>query len=97
MVFHDDRKPFKRWFSAQRKYAKEEAVKLNALGWNELDWKDKIRKCIVLAPVGIIFFGLFGKGLILDGWPGVVYCGQRFIAEGLLSLELVKRVLFCKE
>ena len=32
---------------------------------------------------------LFGRGLILDGWPGWYYVFQRTIAEMLLSLRLL--------
>ena len=89
-IVHDDRKSFKRWFASQKKYAAEEAVKLCSIGWRSLNWKDRIRKLVFVAPLLIFFYGLFGKGLILDGWPGIVYSGQRFIAEALLSKELIK-------
>ena len=32
---------------------------------------------------------LFGRGLILDGWPGWLYVCQRTIAELLLSVRLL--------
>ena len=32
---------------------------------------------------------LFGRGLILEGWHGWYYVGQRTIAEMLLSLRLL--------
>ncbi len=32
---------------------------------------------------------LFARGLILDGWPGWFYVGQRTIAEVLLSIRLL--------
>ncbi len=32
---------------------------------------------------------LFGRGLILDGWPGWFYVAQRTVAELLLSMRLL--------
>ena len=92
-LYHDDRKPFKRWLASQKKYAREEAVKINSTCWKALNWRDKIRKPMLIAPVLIFFYGLLGKGLILDGWPGIYYCVQRMIAEGLLSIYLLKRIV----
>ena len=37
----------------------------------------------------MFFYLLFGRGLILDGWPGWFYVAQRTIAELLLSMRLL--------
>jgi len=89
-IMHDDRKPFQRWMISQIKYANEEAVKIFSAGWKQLNWKDRIRKLIVFAPILVFFYGFFGKVLVLDGRYGLSYCVQRFIAEALLSIALVK-------
>ncbi len=92
-ILHDDKKSFKRWFESQTRYAQDEGEKLAASHWFALDWKDRIRKLYFLAPAGIFFYGLIGKGLLLDGWAGFVYCGQRFISESLLSIKLIEHSL----
>ena len=37
----------------------------------------------------MFFYLLFGKRLILDGWPGWFYVAQRTVAELLLSMRLL--------
>jgi glycosyltransferase involved in cell wall biosynthesis len=58
-----------------------------------LTWPDRIRQKIILAPFLIFFYTLFGKGLILDGWPGWFYVFQRTLAEMILSLKLLEQKL----
>jgi glycosyltransferase involved in cell wall biosynthesis len=104
-IFHDDRKPLDRWLHEQNRYAIREAEYLRAAksespgagskkpGLAEtstLNWRDRIRKTVVLAPILIFFYTLFGKGLILDGWPGLYYVFQRTLVEILLSLRLME-------
>lgn len=86
---HDDRKPSDRWFRAQRKYAALEAAKLRSS--SALGLPDRARKLIVIAPPSVLFYTLFVKGTLLDGWPGWYYAYQRTAAEWLLSFELLRR------
>jgi len=46
------------------------------------------RKIFFAAPV-MFFYLLFGRGLILDGWPGWIYVCQRTVAELMLSKALI--------
>jgi hypothetical protein len=110
-IDHDDRKPFGRWLSEQKRYAGIEAkhllemrhepratsneqqaalsVEQRAPTKGELSFQDRLRLKVVLAPPAMFFYLLFVRGLILDGWPGWVYVGQRAIAELLLSYRLL--------
>jgi hypothetical protein len=54
---------------------------------------DRIRKKIVLAPLLVCFYTLFGQRLILDGWSGWFYVWQRTLAEMVLSLRLTEQKL----
>jgi len=79
-IFHDDRKPSKRWHQSQKKYASQEAEKFKSCGLSSMKMNDKIR-FIGLGPVFVIPYTLFLRGVILDGWPGLKYTWQRFVAE----------------
>ena len=50
---------------------------------------DRLRRRAVLAPAVMFLYLLFGRGLILDGWPGWFYVFQRTLAEMLLALRLI--------
>jgi len=90
-IQHDDRKSTKRWLDSQWRYAQQEAIKLKQTSWQDLSWPDKLRKT-GLAPLAIIPHTLFLKGLLLSGWPGLVYSAQRFIAEFYLQIaRLINR------
>ena len=89
-ILHDDRKPLDRWLSEQNKYAVLEASHLLQTPREQLNFHDRLRRRIVLAPVLVFFYTLLGKGLILDGWPGWYYVFQRTLAETLLSLRLLE-------
>lgn len=90
-ILHDDRKPLSRWFSAQIAYAEREALKLGAASPHELNQADRLRRMIWCAPLLVLVYTLFLKGLILDGWPGCFYVFQRMLAETLLSLRLLEQ------
>ena len=90
-IYHDDRKPFGRWLSSQWKYARQEAKKLKYESWSSLSNPDKLRK-IGAAPLLIFPYTLFAKGLIFSGWPGIVYSGQRLVAELALQLARLKNL-----
>jgi glycosyltransferase involved in cell wall biosynthesis len=88
-IYHDDRKPFSHWLQAQNKYAKIEAKYLLAQPPEKLGAPDRLRRKIFFAAPVMFFYLLFGRGLILDGWPGWIYVCQRTIAEMLLSTRLL--------
>lgn len=89
-IMHDDRKSFQRWFSNQITYARHEVAKLRRTPLLELSTADRIRSCIIIAPVVIAPVCLIGKGCLLDGLRGLKYTLQRIIAESLLSLYLLR-------
>jgi hypothetical protein len=93
VLLHDDRKPLWRWLESQANYANLEVVKLLSAPPEELTWKDRLRKRIVFAPLLTLGYCLVGKGLILDGWPGIYYTLQRVYAELLLSMKLLEAKL----
>jgi glycosyltransferase involved in cell wall biosynthesis len=89
-IYHDDRKPFSRWLSAQDRYMVLEAKKLIEIPNKDLSFADRIRKTKILAPGIILFYCLILKGGILDGWRGWYYALQRTIAEMILSIRLIE-------
>jgi glycosyltransferase involved in cell wall biosynthesis len=90
-IIHDDRKSFARFVQRQRRYMKQEAAKLRAASWRELPLSGRLRKLRVVAPLAVVAKTLFVDGLILDGIAGLHYAFERFVAEALLSAELLKR------
>lgn len=88
-IDHDDRKPLTGWIQSQNDYAKLEARYLLSRSISELSFQDRLRRKILLAAPAMFLYLLFGRGLILDGWPGWFYVCQRTIAELLLSLRLL--------
>ena len=90
-LVHDDRKDFKRFVARQKVYMRQEADKLRAGGSKSLNFAARIRKLIVVAPLAVVLHTLFVKGLILDGLPGLRYTWERFVAEVILSRELLRR------
>lgn len=92
-IFHDDRKPLDRWLGEQNRYMIREAAELLATPMGELNFQDRLRRRIVIAPWLVFFYTLLAKGLILDGWPGWFYVLQRTYAELLLSLRLLEHKL----
>jgi glycosyltransferase involved in cell wall biosynthesis len=90
-LIHDDRKDFRRFLERQRRYMRQEAAKLRAADPRTLNLAGRIRKLIVVAPFAVVVHTLFVKGLILDGRAGWWYAWERFVAEWMLSAELMKR------
>lgn len=88
-LLHDDRKPFSRWLQAQRSYAAAEASKLLATRNGDLSLADRVRKIPYLAPPLVFFYCLVVKRGILDGYRGLLYAGQRALAELILSIQLL--------
>jgi glycosyltransferase involved in cell wall biosynthesis len=93
VIYHDDRKPLARWFDSQQRYAQIEARYLMETPTAQLTRSDRIRRLGWLAPIGVLFYSLFVKGCILDGWPGWYYALQRLCAEILIALEVLDRRL----
>ncbi len=93
-IRHDDRKPLAQWLQAQDGYARLEAEKLAAGATGR---RDSVRKWIFVAPLLMLLYCLFFKGLILDGWTGLHYTFQRTVAEMILSLRLIEQKLTRKQ
>jgi glycosyltransferase involved in cell wall biosynthesis len=92
-IHHDDRKPLARWLWAQDRYAALEADKLLGTPWRKLGTQDRIRRCIIFAPLFVFVYTLLGKGVVLDGLHGWFYAYQRTLAEILLSAHVIGRKL----
>jgi glycosyltransferase involved in cell wall biosynthesis len=88
-IDHDDRKPFSYWLRSQDNYATIEARHLFATPLDQLSFQDRLRRKIFFAAPAMFLYLFFGRGLILDGWPGWFYVAQRTIAELLLSIRLL--------
>lgn len=88
-IEHDDRKPFGRWLRSQDRYMVIEARNLLTTPSEHLNFADRLRKQIFIAPAVMFVYLLFARGLILDGWPGWFYVLQRTLAETMLSLRLL--------
>jgi glycosyltransferase involved in cell wall biosynthesis len=91
VIFHDDRKPLARWFSAQQRYARDEAEHLLASNRKALGVSDRIRLAAWPAPFAVFLYTLVVKGCLLDGWPGWYYALQRLLFETMLALHLIER------
>jgi glycosyltransferase involved in cell wall biosynthesis len=87
-VFHDDRKPLRRWLSSQATYAELEAKKLVNADEGTLSFNDRVRKWRVAAPLAVLFYCLVVRGGVFDGLAGFYYAFQRALAELMLSLYL---------
>jgi glycosyltransferase involved in cell wall biosynthesis len=90
-IVHDDRKSFARFVARQKVYMRQEAEKLRVADPRALNLASRLRKLIVVAPFAVLVQTLFVKGLILDGRAGLWYAWERFVAELILSRELLRR------
>lgn len=90
-IIHDDRKSFARFVERQKKYMREEAEKLRTTDPRALSLPHRLRKLIIIAPFAVIVHSLFVKGLLFDGVAGLRYTWERFVAELILSRELLRR------
>jgi glycosyltransferase involved in cell wall biosynthesis len=93
IIYHDDRKPLVRWITSQQRYAREEASYLLLTPRSRLSLTDRIRLMGWPSPIMVLFYALFAKGCIVDGWPGWHYALQRLAAETLIALEVLDRRL----
>jgi len=89
-ILHDDRKSLKRWLWAQERYATLEVEKLNRMSPRELGMADRIRQYKVVAPLLVLVYCLFFRGVIFDGPAGWYYAWERTLAEIVLSLLLIE-------
>jgi len=92
-IFHDDRKPLKRWLQSQLTYARLEAEKLLRSDPQGFSTADRIRRWRLLAPLAICLYCLIWRGGFFDGRAGIYYALQRAFAELLLSLYLLEHDL----
>jgi hypothetical protein len=90
-IVHDDRKDFRSFVARQRRYMIAEAEKLRLRDPRLLGLAGRVRKLIFVAPLAVLVHTLFVKGLILDGPAGWRYAWERFVAELILSRELLRR------
>ena len=90
-IIHDDRKDFARFLDRQMRYMRQEAEKLKHADPRALSLAGRIRKLVVVAPFAVLVHTLFVKGLILDGRAGLRYTWERFVAELILSREMMRR------
>jgi glycosyltransferase involved in cell wall biosynthesis len=93
VIYHDDRKPLSRWLVSQLRYARDEAEYLLRHDARDIGLADRLRLMAWPAPIAVLFYTLFVKGCLFDGWCGWLYALQRLIAEALLALELAERRL----
>jgi hypothetical protein len=70
-----------------------EVDKLVSTPASELAFVDRLRQWIFIAPPAMLFYCLIGKGGILDGKAGLYYAMQRTVAEMILSLYLLGRMV----
>jgi glycosyltransferase involved in cell wall biosynthesis len=89
-IVHDDRKSFANFVRRQRRYMRQEADKIRAAAFREVNWAGRVRKLIVVAPPAVVIHTLLLRGLLLDGRAGLWYAWERFVAETLLSWELLR-------
>lgn len=88
-IVHDDRKSFARFVERQRRYMREEAAKLRSA--RSLPLSGRVRRLVFVAPFAVLVHTLFVKRVILDGRAGLAYAWERFVAELILSRELLRR------
>jgi glycosyltransferase involved in cell wall biosynthesis len=93
VIYHDDRKPLSRWFTAQQSYAKLEADYLLKAEKEVLSVSDRLRRMAWPAPIAVFFYVLVVKGCLFDGWRGWFYAVQRTLAESMIALQLIDRRL----
>jgi glycosyltransferase involved in cell wall biosynthesis len=88
-IFHDDRKPFWRWFRSQKQYARLECEKLISTPKSDLDFADRMRRLRLIAPVAMLSYCLIARGALWEGPSAWLYSVQRMIFELMLSINLL--------
>ncbi len=69
---------------------RQEAEKIRATPWRDLNAAGRLRRLRVVAPFAALVYTLFIKRTILDGRAGLHYAFERFLAEAILSRELFR-------
>jgi glycosyltransferase involved in cell wall biosynthesis len=92
-MLHDDRKSARNFIARQRRYARLEAEYLWSEPWATMNWRKRVRRLVVIAPWAAPLFALVGKGVILDGIPGLKYAWERAQAEFLIAGALLRQML----
>jgi glycosyltransferase involved in cell wall biosynthesis len=92
-ILHDDRKPLAHWLAAQSRYMELEADKLTRTPSSQLSAIDRVRLMLIVMPPAMFVYCYFLRGGLLDGRKGLFYALQRSVAEGILSLYLLRRLL----
>jgi glycosyltransferase involved in cell wall biosynthesis len=96
-ILHDDRKSLGRWLNSQSRYGELDAEKLLTAESSSLSPVDRMRQWVIVAPSVMMFYCLFVRGGILDGWSGLHYALERTVAEMILSLNLIRFRLLRQE
>jgi glycosyltransferase involved in cell wall biosynthesis len=96
-ILHDDRKSLGRWLISQSRYGELDAEKLMTCESSSLSPVDRMRQWVIVAPSVMMFYCLFVRGGILDGWAGLHYALERTVAELILSLNLIRFRLLRQE
>jgi glycosyltransferase involved in cell wall biosynthesis len=91
-IRHDDRKPLSNWLRNQARYMLLEAELLHSRSFRELSLADRARK-LHLGPPAVLLYCLVVQRGLLDGWAGLHYALQRTVAEALISLGLLERIV----
>jgi len=60
---------------------------------SQLDFADRLRKLIVVAPAAMFIYCLLLRGGFLDGYAGLFYAMQRATAEAILAIYLLSEYL----
>jgi glycosyltransferase involved in cell wall biosynthesis len=89
-IYHDDRKPVEEWRTAQQRYMRLEARKIREARFLDLDYPDRLRRLVFVAPIAMFLHCLISRGGLLDGRAGLSYALQRARAELILSRYLLK-------
>ena len=87
-IIHDDRKSLSRWLEAQNGYCERELQKFQSPNTIHLDWKDKIRKNMVLSSVVLLMYFLIIRLFLFRSRQAKLYLIQRVYAELLLTLYI---------
>jgi glycosyltransferase involved in cell wall biosynthesis len=90
-LIHDDRKDLRRFIERQRIYMRKEARKLRATPFRQLPLSGRVRKLRVVSPLATLTYVLIAKRTIFDGFAGLRYALERFLAESILSIELFRK------
>lgn len=90
-IIHDDRKSFARFLARQKTYMRQEAAKIRAASFASLSRSGRLRKLVVVTPLLVPAYVLLLRGTLFDGPPGWRYAWERFVAECMLSRELLRR------